>query len=150
MASPTRLTVLTPSRSMRRRAAWGSNRCWSTTLPPQWKQMNDASWAAPCMSGAIGKVALGSRAFACSATCSGLVAGWPAGSPPPMPEKKMSSWRHITPLGMPVVREAVCVLLELCVGQPVVVADDDLTLGDDGDDRLEDVSQVELPGCTVS
>ena len=103
MASPTRLTVFTFSRSMSRRAAAGSYLCWRTTLPPQWKQMNDASWAAPCMSGAIGKVALGSRDIAWSASCSGRSAGWPAGSPPPMPEKKMSSWRHITPLGMPVV-----------------------------------------------
>ena len=33
----------------------------------------------------------------------GRFTGSPVGAPPPSPAKNRSSWRHITPLGMPVV-----------------------------------------------
>ena len=61
------------------------------------------SCAAPCISGATGNITIDPRVTARSATSSGELTGVPTGSAPPMPAKKMSSWRHITPFGMPVV-----------------------------------------------
>ena len=58
-------------------------------------------WAAPCMSGAtimLGRAKSSGRLF--SLISSGEVRGPQADE---RAAEKMSSWRHITPLGMPVV-----------------------------------------------
>jgi hypothetical protein len=65
--------------------------------------MKLASCAAPWISGAAGIIVTTPPAAARSGTSSGVAAGRAVGKPPPMPAKKRSSWRHITPLGMPVV-----------------------------------------------
>jgi hypothetical protein len=73
-----------------------------TTLPPLQNVMKLLSSAAPCMSGAAGKLVMPpARAF--SPASSGVLTAPPQGTPPPMPAKNRSSWRHMTPLGMPVV-----------------------------------------------
>ena len=63
------------------------------------------TWPAPCISGAAGSITPGpalsaarSRSASGRSTFSLLYA-----SMPPHSAKKMSSWRHITPFGMPVV-----------------------------------------------
>ncbi len=67
--------------------------------------MKAAHWAAPCISGAAVAMV---RVPAVSLTRSARASGDAGGSARPMAErsmaaKKMSSWRHMTPLGMPVV-----------------------------------------------
>ena len=104
IASPTIVIVLTRSRSATSHTRSGSKRGISTILSPQLKPMKTASCAAPWISGAIGNCTIcGSRASAFCATCSGFSTGSPSGLPPPIPVKNRSSWRHMTPLGMPVV-----------------------------------------------
>ena len=64
-----------------------------------------AHWAFPCMSGATTSIGTrpASSVFTRPASSSGEVIGGAPQPPPPMAAKKMSSWRHMTPLGMPVV-----------------------------------------------
>ncbi len=75
----------------------------STTLPPPYSPMNAAHWAAPCINGAAGSIVTIPEASAFFPTCSGVSGGGPYGLPPIIAAKKRSSWRHITPFGMPVV-----------------------------------------------
>ena len=77
----------------------------STSVLPWWKQMKAAHWAAPCMRGAAVAMV---KVPTVSSTRSARSSGDAGGSASPMADrsmaaKKMSSWRHITPLGMPVV-----------------------------------------------
>ena len=73
-----------------------------TTVPPLYSVMNAIQWAVPCMNGHAGRHRV-RPACALSAICSGDSMAWPAKSPPPNAPKKMSSWRHMTPFGIPVV-----------------------------------------------
>ncbi len=68
---------------------------------PEWKPLNDAQCAAPCMSGGVGMVFM-PPVFA-RATTSSMDFASPAGPRPPRAPMKMSAWRQSTPFGMPVV-----------------------------------------------
>ena len=57
---------------------------------------------AACMSGASVKNVVGSGAMRSTSSPTEVISGR-LGSPPPMQAKKASSWRHSTPLGIPVV-----------------------------------------------
>ena len=99
--------VVTFSCSTMRQMPSGSNlrEAASTMVLPWWKQMKAAHWAAPCMRGAAVAMV---RVPADSSTRAARSSGAAGGSARPMAErsmaaKKMSSCRHITPLGMPVV-----------------------------------------------
>ena len=75
-------------------------------VPAIKKAFHIAHWALPCISGPItsmGILAAGSSADSRPANSSAEVMGAAPHPPPPMAAKKMSSWRHITPLGIPVV-----------------------------------------------
>ena len=73
-----------------------------TTAPPLYSVVNAIQCAVPCMNGQAGRQRV-RPASAFSAICSGLAIALPAKSPPPNAPKKMSSWRHMTPFGIPVV-----------------------------------------------
>ena len=61
-------------------------------------------WVAPCISGAIGNEVVGPCPSPFSTIASGRSTFVPATmSMPPPSAKNTSSWRHTTPLGMPVV-----------------------------------------------
>ena len=62
-------------------------------------------WALPCISGAITSMItrLSSARSSRPASSSAASIGAAPQPPPPMAAKKMSSWRQITPLGIPVV-----------------------------------------------
>ena len=64
--------------------------------------MNAIQCAVPCMNGHAGRQRV-RPAIALSLIASGRSIAAPAKSPPPKAPKKMSSWRHMTPFGMPVV-----------------------------------------------
>ena len=64
--------------------------------------LNATQWAAPCMKGGAGSARMSPRTA--RATTSGELA---AGSAWYSAARKMSSWRHSTPLGMPVVPPGV-------------------------------------------
>ena len=106
IASPTTMTVIARSRSASPHASCGSKPCgvYSTTLPPPNSMMHMPHWAAPCMIGAsVNEVTRPSSGHTRPAISSGAwIGGWPK-PPPPKAAKKMSSWRHITPFGVPVV-----------------------------------------------
>jgi hypothetical protein len=120
LASPTRLHALTRSRAMRSRTrsmcTWGSP--YSTTLPPPSRVPKADHWPLACISGPSASetncstVSPGGRngrrrcaglSSTDAAICSGAVIGGPPGFPLPRPPKNMSSWRHTTPFGRPVV-----------------------------------------------
>lgn len=104
IASPTSDMLVTFSFSTVRRTSSGTNLRWMTTRWPKLKPMNAVSVEVPCISGGVGKKVMPSPPAATrSASSSGRATGSPVGAPPPSPEKNRSSWRHITPLGMPVV-----------------------------------------------
>ncbi len=73
-----------------------------TTVPPLKSVVNAIQCAVPCMKGHAGRQRV-RPAAALSAISSGAAMARPAKSPPPKAPKKMSSWRHMTPFGMPVV-----------------------------------------------
>ncbi len=64
-----------------------------------------AHWALPCMSGPTTSIGTrpASSMFSRPASSSGSAIGAAPQPPPPIAAKKMSSWRQITPFGMPVV-----------------------------------------------
>ena len=74
-----------------------------TVVPPTVIEFHMAHWALPCMSGPITSIttrpvsSVGTR----STIPSGLSTGPVPHPEPPMAAKKMSSWRHITPFGIP-------------------------------------------------
>lgn len=104
MASPTSDTQVTRSRSTVRSTSSGTYLRCRTTFWPKWKAMNAVRVEVPCISGGVGKnTRPSSPAATRSASSCGRRTGSPVGAPPPIPEKNRSSWRHITPLGMPVV-----------------------------------------------
>ncbi len=104
IASPTRDMLLTFSFSMVRSTSSGANFRWITMRWPKLKPMNAVSVEVPCISGGVGKNVIPAPPAATrSANSSGFLTGSPVGAPPPRPEKNRSSWRHITPLGIPVV-----------------------------------------------
>ena len=77
-----------------------------TIVPPIPMVMNDENWPVPCISGHAGSMTSGGRSGSIrDASSSTDVAGsMPTRALPPAPSTlKRSSWRHITPLGMPVV-----------------------------------------------
>ena len=99
-ASPTMVRAVTPSRSTVDHTSWGSRRSgsdWTTTVPPTCHMVSAAQWAAPCMKGGVGSTR-GPPRRARSTTAAALAQ--PRGA---RAARKMSSWRHRTPLGMPVV-----------------------------------------------
>ena len=73
-------------------------------MPPAKKVMKLTHWPPPCIIGAfticIGRRVLGGDAF--GELVGRSIGVWPK-PPPPRAAKKMSSARHITPLGIPVV-----------------------------------------------
>ncbi len=72
------------------------------TLPPMKSELNAIQCAVPCMNGQIGT----QRVRGCrhrSSISSGVAIGAPPPPAPAIAPKKRSTWRHITPLGMPVV-----------------------------------------------
>ena len=72
------------------------------TLPPLNSALNAIQCAVPCMNGHAGThLVRGTRQR--SAISSGVVIGAPPPLAPPIAPKNTSSWRHITPFGMPVV-----------------------------------------------
>ena len=74
----------------------------SITVPPRNNVENAIQCAVPCMNGhAATQRVRGSRQR--SAISSGVAIGVPPPPAPPIAPKKRSSWRHITPFGMPVV-----------------------------------------------
>ena len=76
------------------------------TVPPPFIEMNAENWPVPCISGQHTIVRGGfGLAAARSATSAALVAGGtPSSTLPAAPMTlNRSSWRHITPLGIPVV-----------------------------------------------
>ena len=96
----TRATVSNSSATSKRRLAS------DTTVPPPTIAMSAENWPVPCINGQATTITGGAAlAAARSATCSTVVAGsTPVSGLPPAPSTlKRSSWRHITPLGMPVV-----------------------------------------------
>ena len=102
-ASPTITRNVTRSCSIRRQSRAGS-RCRSgemTTVPPEYSVPNAIQWAVPCMNGHAGRPRRWRSRE--STISSGLVIGASPRFPPPNTPKKMSSARHITPFGMPVV-----------------------------------------------
>ena len=104
IASPTRLIVLICSFSTSSSAPWPVYRSMSTIRYPDQNPMNVPSSAAPCISGgAQNMVSWNPSGSIRAASSSGEVTGVPTGLPPPMPAKNRSSWRHMTPLGIPVV-----------------------------------------------
>ena len=106
IALPTMTAMCTPSFSMSSQALAGSNDPAGviTTFPPPNRAWNDAQCALTCMSGGVTSMwrpCSGTRPASCSARSIGPSSV--LGSPPPIEAKKMSSCRHITPLGRPVV-----------------------------------------------
>ena len=75
-----------------------------TTVPPPKRVEKASQCPAACMKGGMASAVTPGRSTR-SASSSGREMWLPEanGSPPPMAAKKMSSWRHRTPLGMPVV-----------------------------------------------
>jgi hypothetical protein len=75
-----------------------------TIFPPVNSWWNPSHWDEACISGGVGSA---TSELSCrrSGSSSGRVMALPirVTSPPPMAAKKMSSCRHITPLGFPVV-----------------------------------------------
>ena len=74
-----------------------------TILAPMNIEIQAAHWAEPCMRGAAGIMPMEGRSVALPAISSGAEIGSCPTLPPPSAAKKRSSWRHITPLGIPVV-----------------------------------------------
>ncbi len=104
IASPTSDTLVTFSFSIVLSTSAGTNLRCTTTRWPKLKPMNAVSVEVPCISGGVGKKVIPSPPAATrSASSCGDFTGSPVGAPPPRPEKNRSSWRHITPFGMPVV-----------------------------------------------
>ena len=103
MASPTMATEFAFSAATASHTDSPLKSSTSTTLSPQKRPMKVPNWAAPWMRGGVRHIVRWCRTAAFSATSSGFATGSPPGFPPPMPAKKTSSWRQITPLGMPVV-----------------------------------------------
>ncbi len=107
MASPTRAVDTTRSSPMMRRSRSASKQfsVYSTVVPAIMNAFHMAHWALPCMSGAT--TSMGMRAASSvpmrPASSTAVAIGAAPQPPPPMAAKKMSSWRHMTPLGMPVV-----------------------------------------------
>jgi len=79
----------------------GSKRGTRHAFQPWSSAIQVPSWAAPWIKGAAVMPAFGVPAATRSATSSGREGGGPVGFAPSMPEKKMSSWRHITPFACP-------------------------------------------------
>src|SRR5665213_1662751 len=106
MASPTTTRALARSASTSRQTAAGSKAPPGvvTTVPPPKSVEKANQCPAACMNGGTASAVIPGRSTR-SANSSGRVMWLPDanGSPPPMAAKKMSSWRHSTPLGMPVV-----------------------------------------------
>ena len=104
MASPTitRKETCSSATSCHTRAAsrWRSGEM--TTVPPPNSVQKATQWAVPCMNGQAGSMRP-PPLRAASAMSSGFSMPGPPGFPPCSAPKKMSSWRHSTPLGMPVV-----------------------------------------------
>ena len=105
IASPTRLIVSTFSRTTVDHTSCGSIFfcALSTSVLPCSSSISATHCAAPCISGAIGKPTIVPPFFAPSITASGDSNVPPPAISAPMVEWKKSSWRHITPFGMPVV-----------------------------------------------
>ena len=105
-ASPTISTALTPSDatvSSRSSTSRWSVTDGSTIVLPLVKKLNATQCAAPCMNGGPGR-SLEPPDGAVSAICSyDAHSCWSPWRRPPMAATKMSAWRHMTPLGMPVV-----------------------------------------------
>jgi hypothetical protein len=105
MASPVIMTMLTPSSSTSSQVRTGSNLAMRTMRAPRNAPPMTPHCVAPCMRGAMGMlVAAPPAALACSTRSMGVVTrSLVTGSMPPPSAKKTSSWRHTTPLGIPVV-----------------------------------------------
>ena len=103
-ASPTITMKLACSRSTSSHSFSASSRCSAgiTTAPPLNNAPKAIQCAVPCMNGHAG-THLVRAARQRSAISSGEVIGFPPPPAPPMAPKKTSSWRHMTPLGIPVV-----------------------------------------------
>ena len=106
MASPTTTRMFTASVPTRRHVAAGSKRPPGsvTSFPPPNSMVNASQCALECMKGGHGRAVMPGR-ITRVASSSGDAMTLPSAraSPPPMAAKKMSSWRHSTPFGMPVV-----------------------------------------------
>ena len=105
MASPVIISELAFSASTSRHTSCGSNWLISTTLLPRKLWPMTAHWVAPCISGAMGRKVRAKPVLRPRATrSSGAWALSPVRmSMPPPRANSTSSWRHTTPLGMPVV-----------------------------------------------
>ena len=104
IASPVIMMLFTFSSAIARHTRAGSNLPTSTTLLPRNEPPITPHCVAPCMSGAIGSIVVGPPASACSTSAPGMIDPvLDTGSMPPPSAKNTSSWRHTTPLGMPVV-----------------------------------------------
>ena len=104
-ASPVMITELMPWASTRSHTPSASNLDTSTIVEPMNHWLSMAICAAPCMSGGITpKISGVSDAAAISALVNSEETRSLVSASMPWPRaKKMSSWRHITPLGIPVV-----------------------------------------------
>ena len=106
MASPTRAIDWTPSSSTRRQTSAASSVRDSGRMivAPEFNIMNAAHCAAPCMSGGSASSRNPALLRARSAIWSyEVISTQVPTSLPPMAFMKMSSERHSTPLGIPVV-----------------------------------------------
>jgi hypothetical protein len=108
-ASPTITMALASSRSASSQSSTALNRRdgRKAAVPPWLKQISDENCPVPCISGQaindVGRMWSGPwmRSMSSSSEAAG---GIPRSALPPAPiTLKRSSWRHMTPLGMPVV-----------------------------------------------
>ena len=105
--SPTNSNTLASSRAIRSTTDGASKRSTTSgtiTVPPLEKLVKAAQCAAPCMKGGAGTVLTGLAVVAAAtrASIDSHSSGLPKGRPP-SDAAWMSAWRHMTPLGMPVV-----------------------------------------------
>ncbi len=93
----------TPSSWTVRQTSSGSNFGASRVRWPPKRCISIAAWAPPCISGLSGKVTIGSLLSACLDWLYSSSRSPVMKSMPPPSTRQKSSWRHITPLGKPVV-----------------------------------------------
>ena len=106
IASPVTPIMLTRCFSTSRHISSASNLSTITAVLPSQVTRKIENWPAPCMSGGIGRLTSPPAATASIfslASCGDVTRSLVSASMPPPSAKYTSSWRHITPLGMPVV-----------------------------------------------
>ena len=102
IASPVMNIIWTFSRSTISQVRTGSNLGSRMVTWPAKRCMSSDAWAPPCISGLSGRVMSPSPAACLDWSYSSSGTPVMKSMPPPSTRQK-SSWRHITPLGKPVV-----------------------------------------------